>query len=112
VTLFDLESPEPILSPWQAQQAAIEPPFQYHSETSVDAAHAIKPTADNLRQMVFEYIVEHGPVTDQRIQEDLAMDPSTQRPRRRELQQAGRVKVLDRLGVTASGRAAQRWVVA
>lgn len=115
-TLFDLGEPRTVggvrVSPWEAQQAAqADPPYQYHSITSVDAAHTIKPTAANLRQMVYEYIVEHGPVTDQRIQEDLDMDPSTQRPRRRELQQAGRVKVLDRLGVTESGRSAQRWVV-
>lgn len=118
--LFAAVDPEP-LSPWQQQRADelaareadhAEPPFQYHSETSVDAAHAIKPSAGTLRQQVYDYLAANGPTTDQAAAHALGMADNTFRPRRRELELSGSVVRFDAEGLTASGRHAVRWVVA
>lgn len=84
------------------------PPYQAHSITSLAAAAAIKPAALVLREQVFACIVIHGPVTDEAIAELLDMNPSTARPRRVELQRAGRI-VADGTLATRSGRQARAW---
>lgn len=88
------------------------PPAQRHSETSVAAAEAIKPDANRLRAMVYEYIASRGQdgATDEEGQEALAMQGSTYRPRRVELQAAGRIRKLDATRPTRSGRQAAVWV--
>ena len=83
-------------------------PYQAHSETSREAAEAIKPTASNLRERVYRAIVEHGPMTDEQIALLLGMNPSTERPRRIELVSAGRV-VETGWERTKSGRKATLW---
>jgi hypothetical protein len=89
-----------------------DPPAQRHSRPSVEAAEAIRPSTNRLRQRVFDYIESRGAdgATDQECQKDLGMDESTQRPRRWELAQA---RLITQAGTrrTKSGRAATVWVV-
>jgi hypothetical protein len=70
------------------------PPHQRHSDTSTAAAEAIRPDAGRLRQFVFEAIWGRGELgaTDEELQELLDMPANTQRPRRVELVDAGRVR--------------------
>lgn len=86
-------------------------PYQAHSETSREAATSIKTSATNLRELVYRAIAEHGPMTDERIAQVLSMNPSTERPRRIELVNAGRV-VEAGWERTKSGRKATLWEVA
>jgi hypothetical protein len=51
-----------------------------------------------------------GGLTDEEQQNLLKMNPSTQRPRRRELQKAGRIRDSRRKRKTASGARAIVWV--
>lgn len=109
--LFDFIERKVTLSPWQQQQADKGAPFQPHSITSYDAAREIAPTSDNHREAVFQCIVEFGPLTDETIADTLGMNPSTARPRRVELEDAGRIVKRGRLA-NRSGRMAAAWVVA
>ena len=89
-----------------------DPPAQQHSRTSVEAAEAIRPSTNRLRQRVLEYIEACGPAgaTDDECQAALGMNGSTQRPRRLELAQ---MRLITQSGTrrTVSGRAATVWVV-
>jgi len=91
---------------------AQDPPAQQHSRTSVEAAEAIRPSTNRLRQRVLEYIEACGPAgaTDDECQAALGMNGSTQRPRRLELAQ---MRLITQSGTrrTVSGRAATVWVV-
>lgn len=87
------------------------PPHQRDSSTSTDAAESIRPSAARLRNLVLSWLREHGPATDEQMQEALALAGNCQRPRRRELQLAGLVEVHDEEGKTRSGRRATRWKV-
>jgi hypothetical protein len=87
------------------------PPFQTHSATSVAAGEAIKPDAMTLRERVYRCILTNGPITDEAIAELTEMNPSTARPRRIELQRAGRIRA-DGTRMTKSARQATAWVVA
>ena len=87
-------------------------PAQRHSSTSREAARLIDPTANKLRQRVFDCIREHQPVTDERIAELTGLNPSTARPRRIELVQAGLIRAGGVSRKTRSGRNAVAWVVA
>ena len=89
----------------------IEPPAQRHSETSVEAAEAIEPNAGTLRAAVLEYLRSCERATDEQIQIALGMNPSTERPRRIELVDAGLVIDSGFKGTTASGRNAVMWRV-
>lgn len=88
------------------------PPFQKHSDTSREAAQAIKPDTSELRTKVFECIRAAGPAgrTDDEIQALLGMDGSTERPRRRELQLNGRVRETAEKRKTSTGRFATVWI--
>jgi len=82
------------------------------SPTSVAAAEEIRGSASRLRERVYEYLQSQGyGATDERIQEALAMNPSTQRPRRVELVVEGRVRNSGRQSKTKSGRWAVVWEV-
>lgn len=83
--------------------------FQAHSETSVDAAISILPARLTLRERVYNCIRAIGPVTDEEIADHLGMNPSTERPRRIELQEAGMVRPEGKR-TTRSGRQAVAWV--
>lgn len=88
------------------------PPAQRHSPTSVAAAERIEPDAATLRAAVLAFIRgrgDHG-ATDEEVQDGLVMNPSTERPRRRELQQAGMVRDSGRTRLTRSNRKAVVWM--
>lgn len=89
-------------------------PFQRHSETSRAAALAAEPAAASMRGRVLAALRQAGPagLTDDEMQVRLAMNPSTQRPRRVELARAGLVVETDRTRETRGGRAASVWVAA
>ncbi len=82
--------------------------------TSTEAAQSIVETKDTQRQRVYEAIRDSGRngMTDDQMQEDLGIEGNSQRPRRRELQALGRIKVADFRRLTRSGRTAVVWVVA
>jgi predicted ArsR family transcriptional regulator len=61
------------------------------STTSAAAAAAAAPNAGTVRARIFAWLVAHGPATDQQIQAALGLDPSTERPRRGELERDGYV---------------------
>jgi predicted ArsR family transcriptional regulator len=85
-------------------------PYQAHSETSRGAAQAIAGKAKSLRELVFEALTVK-PMTDEQIATCLNLNPSTARPRRVELQRAGRIREHSR-ALTSSGRSAVVWSVA
>lgn len=86
-------------------------PAQGHSQTSVAAARAIEPSAGTLRSLVLGYVRTAGTrgATDEEIQDGLEMNPSTERPRRVELVEAGLVYDSTATRPTRSGRAAVVW---
>jgi len=73
---------------------------------------AIRSTAARLRARVLEFIQRQGAAgaTDLEIQAGLNMSGDTQRPRRRELQQAGFIVDSGDVRSTAGGRAAVVWL--
>jgi len=82
-------------------------------KTSMDAADAIKPCAATLRAQVLFYIRSQGKdgATDDECQEALNMGGSTQRPRRVELFQQGKICMAPMMRKTRTGRNANVWVV-
>jgi transcription initiation factor IIE alpha subunit len=81
-------------------------------QTSSAAAESVKPRSGTDRARVLEFIQAAGKrgATDEEIQNALAINPSTQRPRRIELLEA---RLIQPGGVrkTASGRNAVVWVL-
>ena len=90
-------------------------PFQRHSDTSIAAARRMEgdpKTLNALQQKVLAFVVaagKHG-ATDNEIQASIEMNPSTERPRRIELERRGLVKDSGRRRVTQSKRKAVVWV--
>lgn len=80
--------------------------------TSAAAAVSMSERAVTLRQMVFEAIeaAQDLGLTDAEIQDLLEMPGNTQRPRRIELLQMGRIQTLGNTRPTKSGRSAVVWV--
>lgn len=80
--------------------------------TSFEAASKIKDKALNLREVVFHFIASRGMngATDEEMQEGLEMNPSTQRPRRRELALKHRIVDGGERRLTRSGRRAIVWI--
>lgn len=95
-----------------SQPDLFDPPAQRHSATSRAAGEAIKPKASSLRELVFTCVASRGELgaTDEEIIEQLGLSPSTARPRRVELWQAGRLLDSERTRKTRSGREATVWV--
>jgi hypothetical protein len=89
----------------------VSPPAQAHSETSREAAEAIKPKVNDLHRMVLDALrgATDG-LTDEEMQELIPMKPSTQRPRRIELCKLGLVRDSGRTRKTRSCRKAVVWV--
>ncbi len=82
------------------------------AETRHEAEESIKPSADACRQKVYECIVANPQgVHDEKIAELTGLLPNTARPRRLELERAGRI-VAAGSAKTRSGRKAVTWVVA
>jgi len=81
-------------------QLSPEPPAQRHSVTSVAAAKEIEPKAATLRRAVLDYLRGRTDgATDEEIQDGLPIPPSSQRPRRCELVEAGANRETGRKGV-------------
>lgn len=101
--LFDAPAPAPPM-----------PPAQRHSATSMEAARLISGKAATLREKVRQFLELRGKAgaTDEEIQSALVMAANTERPRRRELEQAGIVRDSGMTRTTTSGRAATVWVLA
>lgn len=91
-----------------------DPPAQRHSETSMAAAEAIRPSAATLRMKVLGFIVARGGdgATDEEVQAALRLEGSTQRSRRVELVDAGLVKDSGATRATRKGRRAAVWIAA
>jgi hypothetical protein len=90
-----------------------KPPLaQEHSETSKDAARKIERPRRILRERVLWYIDIRADLgaTDEEIQDALGMNPSTERPRRIELVEAGLVRDSGETRRTKAGRRAAIWV--
>lgn len=89
------------------------PPHVRHSPTSKAAAVDIESRAATLRARVLNFIRRRGDAgaTDEEIQRSLQMPGNTQRPRRRELEQMGRISDSGTTRPTSSGRQAVVWVV-
>ena len=85
------------------------PPYQAHSETSLDAAISMSGKTKNLRELVFNAI-KGKPQTDEELSAALDLAPNTCRPRRVELVRAGRIIEVGKRP-TASGRSATVWAV-
>ena len=90
------------------------PPAVWYSETSREAADRIAPVSGELRRRVYQYLRDQGAngATDQEIQKALQMRPSTECPRRLELQEQGLVVDSGKRRLTESGRKATVWVIA
>src|SRR5262245_13499138 len=87
-----------------------DPPAQRHSATSLQAAALIADRTATLRAKVFEFLRQRpAGATDEEIQRALEMNPSTERPRRIELVQAGLVQDSGQTRPTLSGRQAVVW---
>lgn len=88
-------------------------PYQRHSETSRDAADRVVGHRETLQEQVFNFLQGCGErgATDEEVQVGLGMNPSTERPRRIELVEAGRVEPAGDKRATKSGRSAQVWKV-
>lgn len=84
-------------------------PYIKRSATSKQAAVDIGSARETLREKVYLFLKTNGPSTDEAIQLGLNMNPSTQRPRRIELVEQGRVKDTGGKWRTISGRAASVW---
>jgi transcription initiation factor IIE alpha subunit len=87
------------------------PLAQEHSPTSVAAAISIEKATPRLRAQVLACIRsagDHG-MTDEEVQDRLQMNPSTERPRRIELMNAGFVSPHGERP-TRSGRRATVWI--
>lgn len=87
-----------------------DPPSQRHSPTSMAAAEQIKPCVGPLHAKILGYLCCVPGATDEEIQLGLNMPANTQRPRRRELQQAGQVKDSGEVRLTRARRKAVVWV--
>lgn len=88
-------------------------PAQRHSVTSIESAKQIEPHLGPLQTKVLECLKRWPEgLTDLEIQDALGMDPSTERPRRGELERKKLIKNSGRTRATRSGRQAVVWEVA
>ena len=92
-------------------QIPLYPPHVRHSETSKDAADQIEASAATLRARVYVWLKQHGPATDEQMQERIPMPANTQRPRRVELVTRKFVASSGKKARTRSGREAELWKV-
>jgi hypothetical protein len=83
------------------------PPYQVHNDESRSAAQSIAPAAGTLRARVLA-VIEAGACTDEEGMVISGIGPSTYRPRRVELWEAGLVRQAG-TRATKSGRSAVVW---
>jgi hypothetical protein len=88
------------------------PPHVAGSATSAEAASEAKPSAAVWRARVFTFIEGKGTegATDEEVQHALALGGNTQRPRRCELVESGRVRDSGDTRLTKARRSAVVWV--
>lgn len=90
--------------------------FQWHSQTSFDAAHKARESgsASRYREIVYAFLAAQGAsgASDEEIAAGCRLPGNTARPRRVELVEAGRVIDSGQRRQTLSGRKAVVWVVA
>lgn len=91
-------------------ETQLEIPYVRHSRTSKEAAERIKGFAARQRSIVLEFIMEHGPVSDQEIENGLGMSGNSARPRRIELAESGKIVKHPEDGKSLSGRPVRRWI--
>jgi hypothetical protein len=84
------------------------PPSVHHSQTSMDAAFSIKPGSGRARILDFLRRYPTKSWTDEGLADMLHMNPSTERPRRIELLEAGLIESCG-TAKTSSGRSAVLW---
>ena len=87
-------------------------PFVAGSSTSREAAERIAPAVNRLQLVVLRAIEAAGEagLTDEQICEATGLNPSTERPRRVELERSGLVRDSEARRPTVSGRSAAVWV--
>jgi hypothetical protein len=98
-----------------AQMDLFTAPLKYvrTSVTSLEAAIAAEPRAGTQRRRVLDLLRDHpAGLADHEMQKLLGMNPSTQRPRRIELVEAGLAKDSGSHRLTESGKRAVVWVAA
>lgn len=97
-------------NPYLGNTIPPQPPIkcQADSPESVDAAMANMPNRGTQRDRILRHLQEWGPATDEQLQDALAMEGSTERPRRVELVEAGLV-IKAGTAKTKSGRSAALW---
>lgn len=78
---------------------------------SREAATRAAPRATGDRLRILHALAEHGTMTDEGLQTLLQMNPSTERPRRGELVDAGLVRDSGTMGRTHSGARAVLWEI-
>lgn len=83
-----------------------EQPATNGTPTSNEAATLIEPSAATLRGHVLAFLRQRAEAgaTDEEMQRSLGMNPSTQRPRRVELERAGLILRTADVRKTSSGR--------
>lgn len=88
-------------------------PYVAGSETSKAAALSIEPRSGTDRWLLLQYlryVFRAEGATDDEMQARLNLNPSTQRPRRIELCEAGLVRNSGQTRKTRSGRQAVVWI--
>ncbi len=89
----------------------LELPPHVYSQNSRAAAEAIRPDTGRLRLAVLGAIRDAGGLTDEQGIDATGISPSTYRPRRIELVEAGKVKDSGEVRLTKSWRKAVVWKV-
>ncbi len=92
-----------------SEMDAVLAPYVRGSSTSLAAAVSLGDR-NPMRKRIMEYLASTGGATDEQMQIGLDMKASTQRPRRIELVEQGRVKDSGRYALTSSKRKATIWV--
>lgn len=113
-TLFDSLTPVPICQHGRAgwERCPWCEPLPSTAETRHEAEEAIRPDAATLREKAYDTIKAHPQgITDEAGATFSGMNPNTWRPRRLELEKAGRITARG-TGKTRSGRKAVTWVIA
>jgi hypothetical protein len=87
------------------------PPSQRHSDTSRAAADSIRKRVGPLHVEIIEFLAGCAGATDEEMQGGIPMPANTQRPRRVELTQMGRVIDSGRRRATKSRRQAVIWAL-
>lgn len=96
----------------QGQRCPFCNPLPSTKQTRREAEEAIQPSAANLREKVLDCIRAHPQgITDEQIATLTSLNPNTARPRRLELEKAGRI-VASGTSKTRSGRKAVTWIAA